>query len=127
MLQLAEEPCFRLGSFLLGILCGLPHQLAEHLIGRLFHARQLVVVNAHVASFRLWVTGAKIVQIERNTKRKLVFLCVFPLKKYPLWCVSKSKNDMVPFGYNPGFGNNDCNNPLCINTLTIFTTTNFTN
>ena len=31
-------------------------------------------------------------QIERNTKGKLVFLCIFPLKKYPLWCVSKSKN-----------------------------------
>ena len=34
-------------------------------------------------------------------QRKTVFLCVFPLKKYPLWCVSKSKNDMVPFGCNP--------------------------
>jgi len=34
-------------------------------------------------------------------QRKTVFLCIFPLKKYPLWCVSKSKNDMVPFERNP--------------------------
>jgi hypothetical protein len=41
----------------------------------------------------LYVTVAKIQQSQKVPN--------FLSDKYPLWCVSKSKNDMVPFGHNP--------------------------
>ena len=72
-LQLHEETCRCFCSLLLRILSSLSHQLAKHLVGRLFHTCKLVSVNAHCFSLLI------IICVQRYYF--FLILCLFSVKK----------------------------------------------
>ena len=58
-------------------------------------------LNEENANIFVFLSGRNLFKSSEIPKENLFFFELFPPKKYPLWCVSKSKNDMVPFGRNP--------------------------
>ena len=68
----------------------------------LFHRRVLirtVTVRGVRSNIAVIIIVVYTLRVQRYNKSRKV--PNFPPDKYPLWCVSKSKNDMVPFGRNP--------------------------